>query len=82
MRTAKSYIIKVVGRISNDGQQDFKNQSNLKYEKDAAAVRTALRIVCDVLRLLSRAVRTHAHRNAGGVCFGWAGNCSSFRGQR
>jgi hypothetical protein len=34
MRTAESFAINVVGRISNDGQQDFKNQS-LKCEKMA-----------------------------------------------
>jgi hypothetical protein len=37
LRTATSYTIHVVGRITNDGQQDFTNQKDLKYERDAAA---------------------------------------------
>ena len=37
MRTAKSYTINMVGRILNDGQQDFQNQSDLKFEKDRGA---------------------------------------------
>ncbi len=41
LRTAKSYTIHVVGRISNDGQQDFKDQSDLKYEKDRGAALAA-----------------------------------------
>jgi hypothetical protein len=36
MRTAESFAINVVGRISNDGQQDFKNQS-LKCEKNGCS---------------------------------------------
>jgi hypothetical protein len=37
LRTAKSYTIHVVGRISNDGQQGVEDQSDLKYEKDRGA---------------------------------------------
>ncbi len=37
LRTANSYTIHVVGRVLNDGQQDFQNQSDLKYERDRGA---------------------------------------------
>ena len=36
LRTTQSYTIYAVGRVSKDGQQDFSNEANVKYENDFA----------------------------------------------
>ena len=37
LRTEKSFAVHAVGRVAQDGQQDFRGQTDVKYVSDRAA---------------------------------------------
>jgi hypothetical protein len=55
LQTTQSYTICAVGRVSRDGQQDFSNEKDVKYENDyGAAVAQAKTLVAKGRRVFLR----------------------------
>ena len=55
LQTTQSYTIFAVGRVSKDGQQDFGNEEDVKYENDcSAAVARAKALVVHGRRMFLR----------------------------
>ena len=53
LRTEQSFTIYAVGRVANDGQEDFRGEMNVEYVIDyAAAVAEAKRLVVSGRRIL------------------------------
>jgi hypothetical protein len=61
LRTTRSYSVHAVGRVSKDGQQDFRNEAHVKYETDyTAAVIQANTLVAPGRRVFFRNIDTGA----------------------
>ena len=59
LRTEQSFTIYAVGRVANDGQEDFRGEMNVEYVIDyAAAVAEARRLVVSGRRILFRNIDT------------------------
>jgi hypothetical protein len=46
LRTNQSFTMHVVGEVSNDGQQDFQNQTNTRYVIDRAVAVAEAKALC------------------------------------